>query len=80
MHRLEFSNLKSIENIREKSALKIVFRINSHSPSIPNHWLDYFYFTTNGVKLKTEFKRIELMNKKYFNYSIELFNSHPFML
>ena len=80
--RLEFLNLESLKNRREKSALKLVFRIKFNSPVIPNHWFSYFdfYSTRNGIKLKTEFRRIELINKKYFNYCIELFNSQPFML
>ena len=78
--RLNFLNIKSIESRRKISALKLVFDVKSKSPKIPINWFDHFVFqnTRNGIKLKTDFKRIDLIDKKYFNYCIKLFNLLPF--
>ena len=53
--RLEFLDLKTIKNRREKCALSLVQKIKCNQKYFPNEWADYFVFTDtrNGIFFKT---------------------------
>ena len=63
--------------------MKLVQKIKIKSKDIPIHWFDYFIFydtKRNGIKLKSNFNRIALTEKNFFNYCINNFNSLPMFL
>lgn len=72
--RLEFLDLKSLKSRRDITALKLVSEIKTNSCKIPENWFNHFVFqnTRNGIILKTDFRRIDLIDKKYFNYCIKI--------
>lgn len=81
--RLEFLKLKKLKIRRHLNALKLVQKIKLNYNDIPNDWLNYFTFyntTRNGIKLKTNFRRIDIINKNFFNHCIQLFNDLPILL
>jgi hypothetical protein len=81
--RLKLLNLKSLKHRREISILKIVNKIKVKHKSIPTNWLNKleFYSTSrNGVRLKTNKSRINLVDKGFFNNAINLFNDSPMFI
>ena len=76
--RLSVLNLKTLECRRQLAVLKIVFKCIHNFNSVPENWKKMFIIsenTRNGRVLLKPRNRINICDKNFFYYSINLFNS-----
>ena len=78
--RLEYLGLQSLEIRRKISALKMLYKVRHSPQKMPiNRTQNFNFYQTsrNGLFIRTQFRRIDRIDKNFFNYCIKIFNNLP---